>query len=266
VAQITIDEVFETSNRTVNADGAVDMSDVYLAIRYAPLWQPTWTDHVHMVPFMAITDVQQTFGYLDPMEAAQHLLLDHNVHTLRQPQSAAEVSSFMEGRAALVRSKLETWQATEKMLVSEAKITPITTKERMVHDIGALAAPGEMARKVFVGGAVGAVNPNAAKAVERQAAARGAHGAAFDGHGVTRSGKGYGQLRSLIEGNSGVLDELLHANYRHRYGRQVAFAVDERIRFAQQVFMKAAWRDPDPIPTVEPEPDRPYDPGVGGTA
>lgn len=189
----------------------------------------------HIIPLMAVADVQNTFGYSEPLDAVQHII-GHSesavaARTGRMAARGVPVSTM--DIQQVNRDLFAHWGNTQQLVNEHAANMPLGDDvDKMVGDVAQVVLPVVAADAAK--GAVSQVRLAASKAtVSRVAASRDALMAAVEQDhaqfALEPAADGYRQLSDLLAAKGRDLARLRQDNFDIRYGEQVRGIVAYRL-------------------------------------
>lgn len=214
----------------VTMDGNPIAKYPVMHVRYDPAWDPKMADHVHVVPLMAIADIQMTYDLDSPHSALEHCLLAHTADTLMSLKNWEEFQQFSGEHANRLKEK---WAATQEYLVEEAKTMEVTSRAEMNDEVKSLAFPGALQKRMRM---MGLRAPQG-----KMATLMSAHQTVMSvmeehkaPHSLVTAADGFQEAAAILDTEVPQIDNFKEHLYRVRYAKQVDVVIEGREREAKR--------------------------------
>ena len=214
----------ELEGVTIDGNPMVDYPVLYL--RYDPAWDPDMKDHVHVVPLMAVADIQMTYDLESPHAALEHCLVQHTADTIMSLKDWKKFQKFTGETSNLLKEK---WAATQEFLVEEAENIEVTSKKEMSDVMRSLALPGAVRKRVQMMG-LRASGEKMALVVEKHRTLMSALEEHIAPHGLKSSADGFQQAAAILDTEMPKIESFHEKLYKIRYSKQVDAVVERRER------------------------------------
>lgn len=226
MAEIEIQSVEKGKLDGVTMDGNPMPDYPVLYVRYDPPWDPKMEDHVHVVPLMAIADIQMTHDLDSPHAALEHCLLTHTADTMMSLKNWDEFQQFTGENANRMKEK---WAATQDFLIEEAETVEVTSKEEMKESVRSLALPGGVQKRMRM---MGLRAPQGAMAtlVEKHDSLMTVLEEHKAPHSLKTETDGFQQAAAILDAETDKIEQFKDHIYKLRYAKRVDVVVEERER------------------------------------
>lgn len=218
----------ELEGITMDGNPMTDYPVLYL--RYDPAWDPDMKDHVHVMPLMAIADIQMTYDLESPHAALEHALVQHTADTI---MSLKDWKKFQKFTGENVNRLKEKWAATQEFLVEEAENVEITSRKEMNDAVRSLTLPGGVQKRMRM---MGLRTPQSKMAlvVEKHETLMSALEPHLAPHSLKGSADGFQQAAAILDTETPKIEEFHGKLYKIRYSKQVDAVVERREREARR--------------------------------
>lgn len=214
----------ELEGVTIDGNPMVDYPVLYL--RYDPAWDPDMKDHVHVMPFMTIADVQMTYDLESPHAALEHALVQHTADTI---MSLKDWKKFQKFTGENVNRLKEKWAATQEFLVEEAENVEITSRKEMNDAVRSLTLPGAVQKRMQMMG-LRAPQGKMALVMEKHQTVMSALREHIAPHSLKSTVDGFQQAAAILDAETAKIQGFHEKLYKLRYAKQVDAVVERRER------------------------------------
>jgi hypothetical protein len=206
-----------------------------LRLQYDPPWDETSIgDHFHVMPLMAIGDVQLAYGMPTDIGAIEFLVVSHANDVLLSQQNPAKFRQTVAERGAMLRDSMD---QARKYLVSEAMAIPPSDPEEMKSHLFAVSSEagyGDISMARSTGSEMG-------KFTESRSSLLSFATEAIAEDGLLQDSPGYQQLTTLLADHADLVEAERRRIFDMKFGDAIEKAVGLRLHqeeIARQMALK----------------------------
>jgi hypothetical protein len=200
-----------------------------LRLQYDPPWDETSVgDHYHVMPLMAIGDVQLAYGMATDIEAVEFIVVSHSNDVIMSHENPVKFRKLVAERGEMMR---DTTEQMRKYLTTEAMSIPASSKKEMTAQLFAVSTEAGY-------GDISMARAPQAK-VNAFTSARNSLfsfvGEATAEDGLVKDSPGYRQLTTLLTHHADVVDTERRRIFDMKFGESIEKAVGLRLHKEEMV-------------------------------
>lgn len=196
-----------------------------LRLQYDPPWDETSIgDHYHVMPLMAIGDVQLAYGVPSDIEAIEFIVVSHSNDVLMNQENPVKFRQLVAERGVMMR---DTTEQMRQYLTTEAMAIPVDAPEEMAKQLFAVSTEAGYGDISMARASSSKVNAfTSARDSLRNFVAE-----PVAESGLVKDSPGYQQLTTLLTDHADVVEVERRRIFDMKFGESIEKVVGLRLHY-----------------------------------
>ena len=200
-----------------------------LRLQYDPPWDgASIGDHYHVMPVMAIGDMQLTYGMATDIEAIEFIVVSHANDVLMDQQNPAKFRQMVAERGEMMR---DTMDQMRQYLTAEAMAIPSSSVEEMTNHLFAVSTEAGYGDISMAKASVSKVEAFTAA----RSSLRSVVGDTTAEDGLLKDSVGYQQLTTLLTSHADIIEAERRRIFEMKFGDSIQKAVGLRLHKEEMI-------------------------------